>query len=60
MNCAVEMGPDAILCISSCIKSGSGIQKLMEGSCNDTQHGHFLRLEGKGCLCNSAWRPIGF
>jgi hypothetical protein len=29
MNCAVEMGSDAVMCILSFIKTGSGIQELI-------------------------------
>jgi hypothetical protein len=31
INCTVEMGLDAMICIPSFMKTGSGIQKLIRG-----------------------------
>jgi hypothetical protein len=37
MNYAVEMGLGAMIYVPSSIKTGSGIQKLMEGGFTNTQ-----------------------
>jgi hypothetical protein len=37
MKYAVETGSDAMICIPSCIKNGSDIQKLMGVRSTDTQ-----------------------
>jgi hypothetical protein len=45
MNCAAEMGSDAIIHIRSFIKIGSDFQKLIEGnSQTHKQHGDLISL----------------
>jgi hypothetical protein len=50
MKYAVEMGSAAVIHISSFIKIGSGIQKLIGGIHRHKQHGDRISLQSRECL----------